>query len=89
MKSEKRVLQEAGIDDLSEVFDPNNRGHIKEIYLKDYVRNKIKMSPAYRQAIDSHLLNVCNGVCQEMIDEVVRGDRSEDWKLSQIPEGDR
>ena len=63
--------------------------HIKRSFLEEYTRNKINMRPAYRKEIEKHLLSVCDGKCQEVIDEIVRKEEKGDWKRSQLPDSDR
>ena len=55
MKSEKRILQEAGVVDSSEVFDPKNHGHIKEGFMLDFRTLPEKIDEVHRKEIERHL----------------------------------
>lgn len=63
--------------------------HIKRDFLERYVRDSISLDPEDRLAMNNHF-RICPGKkCQEVINEIVKADEKEDWKLSQMPEGDR
>lgn len=62
MRIERRILEKAGIDDPTEVFE-NRSLHLKNRYLKDFVFAPEKMKVAHREEVRKHL-NFCDK-CQK------------------------
>ena len=63
--------------------------HIRRRLLEKFVEDPSSLDPEDRLIMNSHF-HLCPGnKCQKVIDEIIRADKREDRKLSQLPEGDR